>query len=381
MTRIYMDYAATTPLCREAWEAMTAANRSFGNPSSPYEEGRAARAVLDQSRRTMQQLIGAAQPREVIFTGGGSESDALAICGYARRNRSMGNHIITSAIEHHAVLHACEAMKKEGFRVTVLSVDAEGFVHPQILLDALDDETILVSIQLANNEIGTIQAVEKLAAIAHDRGAAFHCDAVQAFGSLPVDVQALGVDLLSLSAHKFYGPRGVGVLYLRQGVAIEPLIYGGQQEQGVRAGTENVMGIAGMVVAAERAEHIREAENARLQALQDQLIEAVLTQIPESRLNGSRNRRLVGNVHFSFGGVNREALLMRLDLAGLSASAGSACASGTLEPSHVMTAIGADDGAPLRLSMGMHTNAEEVAGVVEILQTVIQELREKETKK
>ena len=377
MKRIYMDYAATAPLLEEAWQAMQPyLCEVFGNPSSIHAEGRAAHAALGAARRDMQRALGAAQATEIVFTSGGSEANALAISGLTRRAENHRNKIITSAIEHPAVLDQCQALRREGFEVLVLPVNAEGVLEPDTLAAALDEQVLLLSVMMANNEIGAIQPIAALAEHAHQVGAYVHCDAVQALGALPIDVQALGVDMLSLSAHKCGGPKGVGALYLRQGLRLAPLVYGGGQERGRRGGTENLPGIVGMAAAVGRAVQRQPEEALRLAALRDRLIEGILSGIPGATLNGPREERLPGNVHVCFEGVSGQALLSRLDLEGVAASAGSACHSGTVSPSHVLAAIArCDAGAALRLSMGRKSSGEDVDYVLEVLPRLIKELQ------
>ncbi|MDE2570907.1 MAG: aminotransferase class V-fold PLP-dependent enzyme, partial [bacterium] len=363
--RIYLDHAATTPVRPEVLEAMLPYFASMGhNPSSLHAEGQAARAALDGARERAAALIGA-QPKEIVFTGGGSEADTLAIHGVARALAGGARRrLVTSVIEHHAVLHAMDALEREGWEIVRLAVDAQGFVDPQAFARALDERALLASIMLANNEIGSVEPISTLAAIALERGVYFHSDAVQAGGALPLDVRELGVDLLSLSAHKFYGPKGVGLLYVRRGTPLQPLIYGGGQEYGARAGTENLAGIVGMVRALELALAELHERAARTAALRDRLAEALMA-IPRTRLLGppSGPGRLPNNLSVAFGGISGEALLIRLDLEGIAVSTGSACASGSLEPSHVVRAIGLEspyDAGVVRFSLGRATGAEEI---------------------
>jgi cysteine desulfurase len=376
MTRIYLDHAATTPARPEVVAAMLPLLGGY-NPSSLHAEGRAARAALDDARAIVATVLGAA-PREIVFTGGGSEADVLAIAGAARALAQRGRHIVTTAIEHHAVLHATDALERAGWRVTRLPVDARGLVDPAAFAAALTPETTLASVMLANNEIGVIQPVATLAALARAHGAVFHTDAVQAAGWLPLRVDELGVDLLSLSAHKFHGPKGVGVLYVRSGTALEPLIVGGSQEHAMRAGTENVAGIAGFASALALAEAERAEAAPRVEALRDRLQAGILAAIPDVVVNGEGAPRLPGMLSLAFGGVTSDALLMRLDLAGIAASAGSACAAGSLEPSHVAAALGLDDAhrfGVLRLSLGRVTTAAEVDAVLQCLPALIAGVR------
>ena len=317
-------------------------------------------------------------PEEVYFTSGGSESDNWALKGVAFANRKKGNHIITSAIEHHAILHTCEWLEKQGFEITYVPVDADGLVNPADVEAAITDKTILISIMAANNEIGTIEPIEEIAKIAHAHHVLFHTDAVQAIGAIPVDVRAIGCDLLSLSGHKFHGPKGVGALYIKQGTRIDNLIHGGAQERGRRASTENVAGIVGMAEAIELATANIPEKAARISALRDQLIDG-LTALPYVRLNGHRTKRLPGNVNVSVRFIEGESLLLRLDLAGVAASSGSACTSGSLDPSHVLLAIGLPHEiahGSLRLSLSDTTTQEEVDYVLSVLPGIIEYLRD-----
>jgi len=379
MNRIYLDHAATTPVRPEVLEAMLPYFTSIGhNPSSLHAEGQAARAALDAARERVAALLGA-QPKEIVFTGGGSEADTLAIHGVARATAHHGRRLVTSAIEHHAVLHAMDALEREGWDVVRLPVDSEGFVSVDAFARALDGRTTLASIMLANNEIGTIQPIAALAAVARERGVLFHTDAVQAGGQLELDVRELGVDLLSLSAHKFYGPKGVGLLYVRLGTPLQPVIYGGGQEYGARAGTENVAGIVGLSRALELAVAELPERAVRTAALRDRLAERLLA-VSETRLLGPRaaQLRLPNNLSVAFAGVSGEALLIRLDLEGIAVSTGSACASGSLEPSHVVKAIGLEapyDAGVLRFSLGRSTTGEEIARVGNTVSEVVREIR------
>ena len=376
MTRIYLDHAATTPARPEVVAAMLPLLGGY-NPSSLHAEGRAARAALDDARETVAALLGAA-PREIVFTGGGSESDVLAIAGAARARADRGRHIVTTAIEHPAVLHAADVLERAGWRVTRLPVDPRGLVDPATFAAALTPQTTLASVMLANNEIGVIQPVATLASIARKRRVLFHTDAVQAGGWLALDVDALGVDLLSLSAHKLHGPKGVGVLYVRRGTPLEPLIVGGSQEHALRAGTENVAGIAGCATALALAQRERAETAPRIAALRDRLQAGILAAIPDVIVNGDGAPRLPGLLSLAFGGVASDALLMRLDLAGIAASAGSACAAGSLEPSHVSAALGLDEAHRLgviRFSLGRATAAVDVDEVLKRLPALIAGVR------
>lgn len=376
--RIYLDYAATTPVSEDVMWAMTPYFReTFGNPSSIHGTGREAHRAVDAARKQVAEAIGA-NPREIFFTSGGSESDNWALCGAAFAQRGRGNHIITTAVEHHAVLNTCRWLEKQGFRVTYLPVDACGRVDPDQAEKAMDDETVLISVMTANNEIGTLEPIREIGEIAHRKGVLFHTDAVQAVGAVPVNVRETGVDLLSLSAHKFYGPKGVGALYIREGVRIDSLIHGGEQEGGLRAGTENLSGIIGLGEAIRLAVE-RMPENARkTAALRDRLIRGIIERLDGVRLNGHPTERLPNNCSLSFRDIEGEALLLRLDLAGIAASSGSACASGSLEPSHVLTAIGLSPETArgsLRMTLGAGTTEEEIDEVIRVLPEIVEDLR------
>ena len=376
--RIYLDHAATTPLAPEALaEMMPFWMESCGNPSSIHATGREAHRALDTARKRVAAAIGA-EPGEIYFTSGGSESDNWALKGAADALRDRGRHIVTSAVEHHAVLHACRWLEKQGFEATYLPVDAMGRVDPEDVRKAIRKDTILISVMTANNEIGTVQPVREIGETAHEHGILFHTDAVQAVGAIPVDVREMKADLLSLSAHKFYGPKGVGALYVRRGTRLENLIHGGAQERGLRAGTENVPCVAGMGRAIGKAAAELKENAARITALRDQMIQGIREQIPEAVLNGDPVHRLPGNVHFTFPDVDGEALLLRLDLAGIAASGGSACTSGSTEPSHVLQAIGQPpelSRGGLRLTMGRENTPEEIRETVQILCDIVRDLR------
>ena len=376
--RIYLDHAATTPVRPEALEAMLPYFTQNGyNASSVHAEGRAARAALDSARDRVARCIGA-RAKEIVFTGGGSEADNLALIGVARALGERGRHIVSTAIEHHAVLHALDALRDEGFEVTRLAVDAEGRVDPQAFQDALRDDTILASVMYVNNEIGTVQPVAHLADLAHARGALFHTDAVQAAAYLPLDVRAMGIDLASLAAHKFYGPKGVGLLYVREGTALMPLIHGGSQEFAKRAGTENVAGIIGLATALELALDERTASAGRVATLRDRFESEVVRRIPHVRVNGGGAARAPHISNLSFLGVESEQLLIRLDVDGIAVSAGSACASGAIEPSHVIAALGLPEPwmrGVIRFSLGRGTTEAEIARTVEVLERAIADLR------
>jgi cysteine desulfurase len=377
---IYLDHAATTALDPQVFEAMQPYfTQQPGNPSSIHQAGRAALQALDDARELVAAVLGANR-KELIFTSGGSEADNLAIKGVALAQQRLGKgkHIITSAIEHHAVLHAVEYLQQFGFEATILPVSKQGLVRPDDLRAALRSDTVLVSIMYANNEIGTIQPVAELGAICRERGALFHTDAVQAAGSLTLDVNALNVDLLTLTAHKLYGPKGVGVLYARRGVPLLPQINGGGQERQRRAGTENVPGIVGMGVALNLAEERRTWYAQHCTTLRDRLIDSMLGTIPDTHLNGDREQRLPNNANLSFGGVEGESLLLLLDQEGICASSGSACTSGSLEPSHVLLALGLshDDAlGSVRFSLGKDVTSEDIDRVLAVLPKMIEQLR------
>ncbi|NMA60300.1 MAG: cysteine desulfurase NifS [Firmicutes bacterium] len=377
MSEIYLDHAATTPLRPEVLEAMLPYfNQEFGNPSSVYGAGRRAHQALDQARDTVADLLGA-KSEEIIFTSGGSEAANLAIKGVAWAYQTKGKHIITSAIEHHAVLDAVLWLKQQGFEVTILPVDEEGFVDPQSVQEALRGDTILVSIMHANNEVGTIQPIEDIGAIVRAHGAFFHTDAVQTAGILDLDVAELNVDLLSLSAHKFYGPKGVGALYVRKGVRLDPLIHGGAQEKRRRAGTENVAGIVGLAKAFELAQAERGEVTRHLIQLRDQLLQG-LQAIPHTKVNGSLERRLPNNVNVCFQFIEGESLLLNLDLKGIAGSSGSACTSGSLDPSHVLLAMGLSHEiahGSLRLTLGRENTQDQVTYVLEEIPIIVERLR------
>jgi cysteine desulfurase len=377
---IYLDYAATTPLDPRVLEAMMPyLTEKFGNPNSIHAFGREARKAVDEAREKIAALLNC-RPSELVFTSGGTESDNLALRGVAAAYRQKGNHIVTTAIEHHAVLHTCRALQDEGFEVTYLPVDEHGLVAPEQVAEAITDRTILVSIMHANNEIGTIEPLADIVRAVKEKrpDVLVHTDAVQTVGHIPVDVEALGVDLLSFAAHKFYGPKGVGGLFVRRGVKLVPQLTGGGQERNRRSGTENVAGIVGMAKALEIAVAEMPTEIPRLQTLRDELINGVLAQIPDSRLNGHPTQRLPHNANFSFFGVEGEALLLQLDLHGIAASSGSACTSGSLEPSHVLLALGLSHEwalGSLRLTLGRFTTRQHLERVLAVLPSIVEKLR------
>ena len=377
MRRIYLDNAATTAVSPAVVEAMLPFfTQVYGNASSVHTAGREAKRALEAARRQVAKAIHAAVPQEIYFTAGGSESDNWAIKGVALARRT--GHIITTAIEHHAVLHTCQWLEKQGFAVTCLPVDEFGRVTAAQVEKALQPDTILVSVMMANNEVGTVEPIAEIGALCRARGILFHTDAVQAVGALPIDVQAMNIDLLSLSGHKFQGPKGVGALYIRKGVKMDNLVHGGAQERGFRAGTENLPGIVGLGKAIEMADAALAENAARMTTLRDRLIQGLMEAVPGTRLNGHPTQRLPNNVNLSFAGVEGEALLLRLDLTGVAGSAGSACTSGTLDPSHVLMALGLSEAAAngaLRLTLGTDTTQEDIDAVLEILPPIVADLR------
>ncbi|HZK25930.1 MAG TPA: cysteine desulfurase NifS [Thermoclostridium sp.] len=375
---VYVDHAATTYVKPEVFDEMRPYfTEFFGNPSSIYTLGRESKKAIEKARAQIALSLGA-YSTEVYFTGSGTEADNWAIKGAAYANKKKGKHLITSAIEHHAVFEPFEFLKKDGFEVTYLPVDENGIIDPNELTKAIRPDTTLVSIMYANNEIGTVQPIKELAAIAKQKGILFHTDAVQAMGNIDVNVKDLDVDLLSMSAHKFYGPKGVGALYIRKGVRIDSILHGGAQEKNKRPGTENVPGVIGMAAALKLAYDNIEQNNKHLHNLSDKLIDKVIEQIPYVRLNGDRERRLPGNVNFSFNFIEGESLLLMLDMKGVQASSGSACTSGSLDPSHVLLAIGLSHEiahGSLRISFGTGNTEEDVDYIVENLVEIVSKLR------
>lgn len=374
---IYMDSSATTPVRKEVVEEMLPyMTENFGNPSSIYEIGKISKHAIDKARKKVADALGA-EESEIYFTSGGTESDNWAIKGIAFANRNKGKHIITSSIEHHAVLHTCAWLEGKGFEVTYLPVDKYGMVSPEGLKKAIREDTILISIMLANNEIGTIQPLEEIGKIAKENRVYFHTDAVQAIGHVPIDVKKMNIDLLSLSGHKFEGPKGCGALYIRNGVKIEPLLHGGTQEKKRRAGTENVPAIAGLGKAIELAAAETEESNKTLLELRERLIIEFL-KIPKTHLNGHPTQRLANNVNVTFEYIEGESLLLLLNAKGISASTGSACNSTSLEPSHVLTACGVPHEivhGSLRLSLGRMNSEKDVNRVLEVVPEIVQKLR------
>lgn len=379
---IYIDYAATTYLKEEVLnEMLPYLTKHFGNPSSAHSMSREVKKAIFDAKVKTAKAINSGRD-EVFFTSGGSEANNWALKGVAFRNVDKGNHIITTKIEHHSILNACKYLEEQGFKVTYLPVDEKGIVSTKDLVKAINKNTILVSIMFANNEVGSIQKVKEIGSICKERGILFHTDAVQAVGHIPIDVKDMHIDLLSMSAHKFYGPKGIGALYIKKGTKIHNLIHGGAQERAKRSGTENVSGIVGLGKAIELASNNLEAENKRLTMLQDKLIKGLLS-IPYTRLNGpTGEERLPGNVNISFKYVSGEAMLVALDNMGIYASSGSACASGSLEPSHVLVSMGLPEDiikSSLRFSMGEGTVEEDIDYLIEIIPDVVERIRSLKT--
>ena len=378
MERIYMDNAATTRVTEPVMEAMQPYFcEIFGNPMSVHSFGRESRKAVENARRQVAQALGA-QPNEIYFTGCGTEADNWAVRGAAYANIKKGKHIITTQIEHHAILHTCEQLEKEGFEVTYLPVDEFGVVRMDVLKESIRPDTTLISVMSANNEIGTIQPIEEIGRLAKANGILFHTDAVQAIGSIAFDVKAMNIDMLSLSGHKFHAPKGVGALYVRNGVKLLRLINGGAQERTQRAGTENLASIVGLGKAIELATADIAGHNAQLTEVRDRLIDRILTEIPYTRLNGHRTQRLPGNCNISFQFIEGESLLLSLDIKGIAASSGSACTSGSLDPSHVLLAIGLPHEiahGSLRLSLSEENTLEQADKVVDELKIIVERLR------
>ncbi len=376
---IYLDNAATTRVASEVLEAMLPfLKENYGNPGGIYGLGSASRRAVNEAREKVAGLIGA-KPEEIYFTAGGSEADNWALKAAADACEKKGKHIITTKIEHHAVLHTCEYLEKRGFEVTYLDVDGDGMVSPEDVRAAIRPDTVLISVMFANNEIGTIEPVAEIGALAQEKGILFHTDAVQAFGQVPIDVDAMHIDMLSASAHKLNGPKGVGCLYIRTGVKIRSFVHGGAQERGRRAGTENVPGIVGFGAAAARAGRSLGERAERERELRDYLIGRLEREVPHCRLNGHREKRLPGNVNFSFFFIEGESLLIRLDMEGICASSGSACTSGSLDPSHVLLAIGLkheEAHGSLRLTLSEENTREEMDTVAEAVKRIVADLRE-----
>lgn len=380
---VYMDHAATTYMKEEVIEEMKPyLTDYFGNPSSIYKISRKTKMAIDGSRMKIADAINANED-EIYFTAGGSEADNWALKGTALANKHKGNHIITTSIEHHAILHSCEYLEKLGFEITYLPVNEFGIVDAEDVKNSITDKTILVSIMFANNEIGSIQPIEQIGKICRNKGIIFHTDGVQAVGSIPIDVKKMNIDLLSMASHKFYGPKGIGALYMRKGIKVDNLIHGGAQERAKRAGTENVMAIVGMGKAIELADQNMKEERLRLSYLRDKMINELLN-IPGTKLNGAEGeKRLPGNINLSFDFIDGDTLLMLLDSEGICASSGSACSAGALEPSHVLMAIGLNEDlakGSLRLTLGYKTTEEDIEYVVNIIKEVVSKIRDNKKK-
>jgi cysteine desulfurase len=378
MRKVYLDNAATTALSPKVLEKMMPyLTDIYGNASSPHSFGQTARIGVEHAREQVARAINA-DPSEIVFTGCGTESDNTVLFGVVERYAKKGDHIITTNVEHHAILHSCAALEKKGIKVTYLPVDKDGLVTPEQVRDAITDKTILVSVMFANNEVGTIMPIPEIAAVCHEKGVLFHTDAVQAAGHIPIDVKAMGIDMLSISGHKFHGPKGVGVLYERKGIRLPSYIIGGEQEKGRRAGTENVAGIVGLGEALELAVTNMSETSARMTRMRDRLIDGIEATIPEVKLNGHRTKRLPNNVNFSIKYIEGESILLMLDMAGIAASSGSACTSGSLDPSHVLLALGLTHEVAhgsVRLTLGDDTTDEDIDYVLETLPKVAHRLR------
>jgi len=378
MKKIYLDNAATTPVLSEALERMMPYfSGIFGNASSPHTFGQEAKKGLELARTQVARAIGANE-KEIVFTSGGTEANNMALLGVAQRYRSKGNHIITTSVEHHAVLHVCEELEKQGFEVTYLPVDEYGSVTAKQVEEAITDQTILVSVMFANNEVGTIMPIADIGALCKAKGVLFHTDAVQAVGHMPIDVKAMNIDLLSMASHKFHGPKGVGALYVKGGVNLNPMLLGGSHERNRRAGTENVAGIVGMGAALEIAVNNMDAVSKRMLHLREKLMRSIEESIPDVKLNGHPENRLPNNVNYSIRFIEGESILLMLDLNGIAASSGSACTSGSLDPSHVLLAMGLSHEiahGSLRLTLGAQTTEEEIDYAISILPGIIKKLR------
>ena len=379
LKKVYMDYSATTPVKKEVLDEMLPYfSEIFGNPSSVYSFAREAKKAVDTARDRIAKAMGA-HSNEIYFTSGGSEADNWAIKGVAYANQDKGNHIITSKVEHHAILHTCEYLEKNGFEVTYLDVDEYGMITPEDLEKAITDKTILITLMVANNEIGTILPIKELCDIAKKKGIIFHTDAVQAFGNVKIDVHEMGIDLMSISAHKIYGPKGIGALYVKKGTKIISFMHGGAQEKRRRAGTENVPGMVGFGKAAELATENLHNHISTLTSLRNKLIKGVMEAIPNVRLNGHPEFRLPGNANFCFEFIEGESLLLSLDLVGISGSSGSACTSGSLDPSHVLMSLGLPHiiaHGSLRLTVGDFTTEEDIDYILHELPKIVDKLRQ-----
>ncbi len=379
MRNVYLDYSATTPVKEEVLKEMIPYfTEKFGNPSSLYDKGLESKEALTNAREQVAALINA-KANEIFFTAGGTESDNWAVFGVAEKLKAKGNHIITTKVEHHAMLHSCEALEKQGYRVTYLDIDREGLIDLRQLKDAITDETILVSIMMVNNEIGTVQPIKEAASIAKERGVLFHTDAVQALGNVPIDVKEMGIDLMSMSSHKIYGPKGTGALYIRKGVALPSYMHGGAQESKRRAGTENLTGIVGFGKAAALAKTNFESHVHHCSELRNYMKDRILAEIPDTFVNGTLEHRHPGNLNITFKYIEGESILLLLNQFGVSVSTGSACSSTSLEPSHVLSALGVPVEmihGTVRFTIGDFTTKEDVDYVVEHLKTIVARLRE-----
>ena len=379
INRIYLDHAATTPVKTKVLEAMLPYfTEDFGNPSSVYQLAQINKKAIDEARETIAEHLGA-NTNEIFFTGGGTESDNWAVKGIAEAYKHKGNHIITSKIEHHAVLHTCAYLEKQGYEITYLDVDSEGMINPEDVKKAIKENTILITIMYANNEIGTIMPISEIGRIAKEHQVIFHTDAVQAVGQVKIDVKAQNIDLLSLSGHKIYGPKGIGALYIKRGIKIGPFIHGGAQERGRRAGTENVPGIVGLAKAMKLSYENFETKISRLITLRDELIKGLTTQIPFCKLNGHPSHRLPNNVNVGVEFVEGESLLLLLDMNNIAASSGSACTSGSLDPSHVLLALGLPHEkahGSVRFTLGETTTKEQIDEVIEKMPMIVQRMRD-----
>ena len=378
MRKVYLDNAATTALSPKVLEQMMPyLTTIYGNPSSPHSFGQEARRGVEHARDQVAKALNAL-PEEIIFTGCGTESDNTVLFGVAERYKSKGNHIITTNVEHHAILHTCEALEKRGIEVTYLPVDENGMVTAEQVANAITDKTILVSIMFANNEVGTIMPIAEIGKVCRERGVLFHTDAVQAVGHVPIDVKAMNIDMLSMSAHKFHGPKGVGALYMKKGIRLPAYVMGGAQERNRRAGTENVAGVVGLGAAIELATQNLEESAARMTKLRDKLIAGIAESIPEVKLNGHPTLRLPNNVNYSIKYIEGESILLMLDMNGIAASSGSACTSGSLDPSHVLLALGLSHEVAhgsVRLTLSDETTEEDIDYVLEVLPKVAERLR------
>jgi len=378
MRKVYFDHSATTSVDPRVVEAMLPfLYEKYGNPSSIHSFGRETKVALEEARETVAEFL-KVRAADIYFTSGGTESDNLAIKGVAYELKHKGNHIITSKIEHHAVLHSCEALEKEGFEITYLNPDKYGMVHPESVEKAITKNTILISIMHANNEVGTINPIEEIGKIAQSKGIIFHTDAVQTFGKLPLNLSKLPIDLMAISGHKIYGPKGIGALYIRKGVRLAQLMHGGGHERNRRAGTENVPGIIGLAKAVELRKQSFKKENELVKKLRVRLAEGIAKEIPRAILNGHPEQRLAGHLNLSFQGIEGEALLLSLDLKGIAASSGSACTSGSIDPSHVLLAMGAKPElarSSIRFSLGKDNTEEDVDYTLQILPEIVNRLR------